>query len=104
MNKINWKTRLLNEKFWVALIPAVFILVQQILKIFGIDFDAGTWAATIVAIIDSVFAILTIIGIVNDPNTKGWGDSKRSRKYDKPWDDKENEVALNEPQNTEEDK
>lgn len=93
MNKINWKTRLTSKEFWVAIIPAVLLLVKQILDIFGIEFDAGTWAATFVAIVGSIFAILTIMGAINDPNTKGWDDSERSLGYDKPWDDKEHKIV-----------
>ena len=38
---INWIVRLKNKNFWIALIPAVIVLVQQVVKTFGIQIDLG---------------------------------------------------------------
>lgn len=32
---INWKVRLKNKSFWLALIPAVLLLVQVVAAVFG---------------------------------------------------------------------
>ena len=39
--KINWKVRFLNKYFWLALIPAVLLLVQAVAKVFGFELDLG---------------------------------------------------------------
>lgn len=38
---INWKVRIRNKAFWVALIPAVLLLVTQVAAIFGIALDSA---------------------------------------------------------------
>lgn len=35
MSKINWTVRVKNKAFWVALIPAVLLLVQVVAAVFG---------------------------------------------------------------------
>lgn len=91
MNKINWKVRLLNKNFWLAIVPAVLLLAAQVLQIFGIDFDYSQWSATITGIIGTVFMIFAIIGIVSDPTTDngclGLSDSEQALTYDEPKQD-----------------
>ena len=41
MNAINWKVRIKNKLFWIALIPAVLLLVQTVCSVFGIELDFG---------------------------------------------------------------
>ncbi len=81
---INWKVRILNKAFWVALIPAVLLLVTQVAAIFGIALDFGVLQEHLLAIVGTVFALLAILGIVVDPTTEGVGDSLRALGYDKP--------------------
>jgi len=38
---INWKVRLKNKSFWLALIPAVLLLVQVVAAVFGYTLDLG---------------------------------------------------------------
>lgn len=38
---INWKVRIKNKNFWIALIPAVLLLVQVIAAVFGYTLDLG---------------------------------------------------------------
>ena len=35
--KINWTVRLKNKTFWLALVPAVLLLIQVVAAVFGID-------------------------------------------------------------------
>lgn len=84
MKKINWKVRLANKSFWVAIIPAVLLLSQQILKVFGVDFDYTQISSELVAIVGTVFVVLSILGIVVDPTTKGIKDSEQALTYTKP--------------------
>ncbi len=39
--KINWLVRVKNKAFWVALIPAVLLLVQAVAALIGISIDLG---------------------------------------------------------------
>ena len=81
---INWKVRIKNKAFWVALIPAVLLLVQQVCAVVGVQLDFGDLQAQLVAIVGTVFAILAILGIVADPTTAGMGDSEQAMGYDEP--------------------
>ena len=38
---INWKVRAKNKNFWIAIIPAILLLVQAIAAIFGAELDLG---------------------------------------------------------------
>ena len=66
---INWRVRAKNKSFWVAIIPADLLLVQQVCAVFGV----GT-----------VFTLLAILGIVADPTTAGVGDSEQAMGYTEP--------------------
>lgn len=81
---INWKVRAKNKAFWVALIPALLLLVQQVCGIFGVTLDFGELQSQLVAIVGTVFAILAILGIVADPTTAGVGDSEQAMGYTEP--------------------
>ena len=81
---INWKVRIKNKAFWVALIPAVILVVQLIAGLFGWSIDLTDISGKLVAIVDAVFAVLTILGIVQDPTTKGIKDSERALTYKEP--------------------
>lgn len=81
---INWKVRIYNEDFWKALIPAMILLVQAVAALFGWTIDLSELSGKLLVVVDALFAVLTILGIVNDPTTKGMGDSKRALTYDKP--------------------
>ena len=81
---INWKVRLKNRAFWMALIPAVLILIQVVASIFGCTIDLGDMGNKLLELINAVFAILAILGIVTDPTTEGMGDSSQAMTYTEP--------------------
>lgn len=81
---INWKVRVRNKAFWVALIPALLLLVQQVCAVVGVQLDLGDLQAQLVAIVGTVFTLLAILGIVADPTTKGVGDSEQAMTYTEP--------------------
>jgi holin, phage phi LC3 family len=81
---INWKVRIKNKAFWLALVPAVFLVAQTVAAPFGYDWDFVVLNQQIAAIINAVFALLTIVGVVNDPTTAGVSDSKQAMTYDAP--------------------
>ena len=89
MDKINWKVRIKNKVFWIALIPAVLLLVQTGCSVFGVELDFGNLQDKLLAVVNALFAVLVILGIVADPTTEGLGDSKRAMSYEEPWVDAE---------------
>lgn len=81
---INWLVRIKNKNFWVVIIPTVLLLIQQIAAVFGFQLDLGDLGNKLLDIVETVFIILAVIGIVTDPTTKGLSDSKQALAYDKP--------------------
>ena len=61
---INWKVRVRQKWFWLTIIPAVLMLLDQL------------WG---------LFAVLgSILGIPVDTTTEGYGDSARALTYEEP--------------------
>lgn len=87
MMVINWKVRFANKNFWLELIPALLLLVQMVLALFGVQMDFGELGNKLLGIVNAVFAVLAILGIVNDPTTAGSSDSLRALSYEKPFVD-----------------
>lgn len=85
---INWKVRLRNKDFWIAFIPAALILIQMILGLFNIPLPIDALTGKLLDIVNTVFMILGILGIVNDPTTHSLADSIRAMGYDKPNNDR----------------
>ena len=84
---INWTVRLKNKNFWLSQIPAIILLIQVVAAPFGITIDLGELGNQLLAIVNAVFAVLVIIGIVEDPTTAGIGDSARALTYTEPKED-----------------
>lgn len=82
--KINWIARIKNKSFWLALVPAVLLLVQTVAAVFGFTLDFGELGNQLLAVVNAVFAVLAILGVVTDPTTKGFGDSKQALTYTEP--------------------
>lgn len=81
---INWKVRLKNKMFWLALIPAILLVVQVVAAPFGYDFDFVVLNQQLAAIINAVFALMVILGIPVDMTTDGFGDSQQALEYTEP--------------------
>lgn len=73
--KINWKVRALSLKFWLALIPAVLLVIQAVAAVFGYQWNVASLGKELTGVVNAVFAVLTILGVVVDPTTPGIGDS-----------------------------
>lgn len=86
--KINWKVRIKNKVFWLALVPAVLLLVQVVAAVFGYELHIEAIGDKLTAVINALFAVLTILGVVTDPTTAGISDSRQAMEYDKPKRDK----------------
>lgn len=84
---INWIVRIKNKNFWISLIPAVLLLVQVVAAVFGFTLELGELGDKLLAVVNALFAVLTILGIVTDPTTAGVGDSKLAMTYTKPKED-----------------
>ena len=87
---INWNVRIKNKQFWLSVIPALALVVQAVAAVFGFTLDFSTLVGKLLAVVDAVFALLVILGIVVDPTTKGVGDSARAMGYQEPWEDEPN--------------
>lgn len=67
--KIDWKARLTNKTWWIAVISVVLLIAQY----FGIDFTKyiGEDWQTLVTLI---FALIALLGITVDTSTTGVSD------------------------------
>ena len=81
---INWSIRWKNKTFWLTIIPAILLLVQAIADLFGIKLELSQLQEKLLVIVNAVFGVLVILGIVVDPTTKGVLDSARAMTYTKP--------------------
>ena len=81
---INWQVRIKSKQFWLSLIPAVLLLVQVVAAVFGFELDLGELGNRLLDVINALFAVLAILGIVVDPTTDGVGDSAQALGYNKP--------------------
>jgi phi LC3 family holin len=84
---INWTVRIKNKHFWLALIPALLLLAQTVAAVFGYTLDLGDIGNKLIAVVNAVFGVLVILGVVNDPTTAGMSDSKQARGYNFPKED-----------------
>lgn len=82
--KINLSVRLKNKTFWLTLIPALLLVVQAVAALFGYRWDFILLNQQLAAIINAVFALLAILGVVTDPTTAGVHDSERAMSYEFP--------------------
>lgn len=81
---INWIVRLKNKTFWLTLIPSVLLLIQVIAAVFGYQLDLGDLGNKLLDVVNTLFAVLTILGIVTDPTTAGVKDSEQAMTYTEP--------------------
>lgn len=81
---VNWTVRVKNKTFWLTLIPAVLLLVQVTAAVFGFTLELGTLGDKLLAVVNALFAVLAILGIVADPTTAGVGDSAQAMTYTEP--------------------
>lgn len=86
---INWRVRIRNKAFWVAIIPAILVLIQVVAAVFGYTLELGELGNKLIAVVNAVFVVLSILGVVNDPTTSGLSDSKQAMTYELP---KEKEI------------
>lgn len=81
---INWKIRIGDKNFWMALIPSVLVLVEAVAAAIGFSIQLDGIAERLLEAVRALFVVLGIIGIVRDPTTPGMGDSARAMQYVEP--------------------
>lgn len=81
---INWLVRFKNKGFWLSFIPAVLLFVQTAVALFGLSIELEGLAAKLLDVMNALFAVLALLGIVNDPTTEGVGDSAQALGYTEP--------------------
>lgn len=84
---INWKVRATNKTFWLALVPAFLLLIQAVAQVFNISLDFTNLNKDLLGVVNALFTVLAIVGVVADPTTKGLGDSTQALTYSKPKED-----------------
>lgn len=93
--KINWKVRVKSPAFWLGLIG---VIMSPILAYFGMTYaDLTSWDSlgqlfsnfikNPYLIGTVILALLSFIGVVVDPTTKGLGDTNRAMAYIEPGSD-----------------
>ncbi|HFL0060711.1 TPA: phage holin [Listeria monocytogenes] len=73
MKNINWKVRFKNKTWVIAMIAAVFFIVQAVLLVFGISWDYNELLQRLITVVAGVFAFW---GLIIDPTTSGSKDSE----------------------------
>ena len=76
--------RFKNKGFWLSFIPAVLLFVQTAVALFGLNIELEGLAAKLLDVMNALFAVLALLGIVNDPTTEGVGDSAQALGYTEP--------------------
>ncbi len=69
----DWSMRIKNKMFWLAIIPAVLLVIQTVAAVFGYTLDLGDLGNKLLDVVNAVFSVLVIAGIVVDPSTPGVG-------------------------------
>lgn len=82
--KINWTVRLKNKAFWLAIVPALLLLIQVVAAVFGFTLNLGDLGNKLIAVVNAAFAVLSVLGIVTDPTTAGVSDSEQAMTYTEP--------------------
>lgn len=81
---LNWRVRFKNKTFWLSFIPAVLLLVQVAAELFGVKLELTELGSQLLEVVNALFAVLMLLGVVNDPTTKGIADSARAMTYQEP--------------------
>lgn len=81
---VNWTVRVKNKTFWLTLIPAVLLLAQVVAAVFGVTLELGGLGDKLLDVVNALFAVLAILGVVTDPTTAGVKDSAQAMTYTKP--------------------
>lgn len=88
---INWKVRIRQKWFWLTIIPAALLLLDQLWGLLDLlgsiragHLCDGPLMEALLSLAGTVFAILVLVGIPVDTTTEGYGDSARALTYAEP--------------------
>lgn len=76
--KINWNVRIKSLKFWVTLIPSVLLVGQAVAAVFGYNWDVSLLGSQLTNVVNTLFGLLVVLGVVVDPTTEGINDSDQA--------------------------
>ena len=63
---------------------ALLLVLQTLAALFGWQLELGALQEKLLAAVNALFALLAVLGVVNDPTTAGLKDSPRALGYRKP--------------------
>lgn len=86
---INWKVRFKNRNWVIGFVSQLMIVIQMLLaglhSMGLVQFQlTDTIQNSVLTFVNAVFIILSMLGIIQDPTTKGFKDSERAMKYEQP--------------------
>lgn len=86
---INWKVRFKNRNWVIAFVSQIMIVAQMVLaglNSSGItDFQLSDAIQNgVLTFVNAIFVLLSMLGMVQDPTTKGYRDSERALTYKDP--------------------
>lgn len=79
---INWKVRFKNKVWLAAFISFIVSTVYQLLAMFEVALPITQ--DMVLQIVAAALQLLSLLGIIVDPTTKGLQDSARSMEYKEP--------------------
>lgn len=86
---INWKVRFRNPKWVVGFVSQLLIMAQMVVVglnqtgmiHFEWSQDINNW---VLGFVNIVLLVLSMMGVVQDPTTKGYSDSDKALGYEEP--------------------
>lgn len=91
--KINWKVRFRNKVWVMGFVGALFVLASAVLNLFGIHVNFANVEQNVYAVVEALFGVLVVIGVVTDGTTSGAFDSAAALTYEYPKPNVMNENA-----------
>ena len=85
MKNINWKVRFKKKSFWVAIVSAIILFINNITQALGLNYTEQLEQFS--DGINGLLAVLVTFGVIQDPTTKGLKDSGITQTYTKPRDE-----------------
>lgn len=76
---LNIKARLKNKTFLISVSVLLVALIYKVLSLFGIFPDVSE--NEILEVVSMGVNVLALVGVVVDPTTQGFSDSKRAMTY-----------------------
>lgn len=81
--KINWKVRLKQKQFLVAIFSSILLAIQAVANLLGYSISDAL-GEQLTYTFNTVLSVFVVAGIVVDPTTKNVSDSDSALKYDEP--------------------